>query len=690
MVFISRNKFQYFHSIYVFIWLCFFMGTLVFALARLGLLFTYGSENLLTTSVKDLLHSFKIGFLFDLKTLAMLFSPFFIVSFTGFIWRSEKPFAWFEHYLRYIAFILLSVCLFIALINHYYYGNFGTHINIFIFSLFDGQTKAILASVWQDYPVIHLILGLSVFMWLFYKILTRAFSFSQRRRLNPHISIKVVYVLCAFLFYALVFRGSLQHHQLKFAATLFSNNALINQATLNGVASFFYAYKDRKNDVTLVKVENETGRKAYNTFFGTQVTPNNFSFGTLFARTPKNSRLEKHPPNIVFIQMESMGTHFYLLHNKENNMLGRLAPHIKKDLFFTHFLTGGEGTLDALTHFLIYSPFMYVPQSSLQNVQYVSSIAKPFKDAGYKTIFLTSAEAGWHNFAHFLPREFFDTVLGKQAILKMFPHGETEAWGIYDEYVFAYAYDLLKKTDKQGKPVFIYINTISNHSPYTIPSHYKSYSINIPKTLPNRMQQTKEKVKKILLTYQYANDHLGAFLSRIKKSPFAQKVIIGASGDHNQHELIARYSDYREKVLKHSVPFYLYVPKFYMKGKVADDTRVGSHKDIFPTLYHLALSNMRYINLGNDLLTKKPKNLLFGYYRDSFVLLPEGLIITNGKTPFFYPWTDRKKLLVSKPKPLSVQQQTLYKRIKAYGYLLFWQLEKQAYNTLKASHKETL
>ena len=44
-----------------------------------------------------------------------------------------------------------------------------------------------------------------------------------------------------------------------------------------------------------------------------------------------------------------------------------------------------------------------------------------------------------------------------------------------------------------------------------------------------------------------------------------------------------------------------------------NEKRYGSHKDIFPTLINLSLSNQKYFSLGNNLFSKnKPDSLFYG------------------------------------------------------------------------------
>ena len=54
------------------------------------------------------------------------------------------------------------------------------------------------------------------------------------------------------------------------------------------------------------------------------------------------------------------------------------------------------------------------------------------------------------------------------------------------------------------------------------------------------------------------------------------------------------------------MPFYVYAPPAYRANAVYDRERIGSHKDIMPTLYQLSLSQAPYFQSGCDLLARHP------------------------------------------------------------------------------------
>ena len=92
----------------------------------------------------------------------------------------------------------------------------------------------------------------------------------------------------------------------------------------------------------------------------------------------------------------------------------------------------------------------------------------------------------------------------------------------------------------------------------------------------------------MLGTLRYANDQLGGFITRVKASPAGLRTIIAATGDHNI--LGVDYQDPDDAALARAVPFYVYAPPAYRANAVYDRERIGSHKDIMPTLYQLSLA----------------------------------------------------------------------------------------------------
>ena len=76
----------------------------------------------------------------------------------------------------------------------------------------------------------------------------------------------------------------------------------------------------------------------------------------LYSTTAHNEFLEKNPPNIVFILMESMSNHYFELHSKELNLLGDLNEILPELYYFKNGLSSFNGTIYSLENLLVNTP----------------------------------------------------------------------------------------------------------------------------------------------------------------------------------------------------------------------------------------------------------------------------------------------------------------------------------------------
>lgn len=97
------------------------------------------------------------GLRYDLRIAGMTVVPFLVLGLGlagwnrgwGYLWRSLPTLV------GITAFIVAGV----AIGNYFYYQTYHNHIDVFAFGLVDDDTRAVLANLWQDYPVIKGVLG---------------------------------------------------------------------------------------------------------------------------------------------------------------------------------------------------------------------------------------------------------------------------------------------------------------------------------------------------------------------------------------------------------------------------------------------------------------------------------------------------------------------------------------------------
>lgn len=638
-----KSRFRYFIESLIWLASTIGIGVVVFQLSRAIFMLTYANWPELDGYSADLFRAFFVGLKFDLKVLTIALAPLLLLAilrlFTG--ERFGKVFR--KVYVGYGTLVLLLVVIF-EVINFFFYKFYQTKINVIIFGFLEDDTRAVLVSLWKEYPVIPVLLGLGGVIVSFVWLLRRVVSVSNPKVRLPRTTVgQLVLLLLITGVYFVGMRGTLTVVPLDGRHATISESMFVNTLPVNGLFSFKSAYRDKK-EVTVHTDINRMLRsygfgsieEAYCCYTGKKLD-GKFSLEKLFTATPAKEFLEQNPPNVVFVLMESMSNFYLNIHSKECNLLGSLEQQLPACYLFRHFLPAYSGTIYSLESILVNTPVSPLSQSPYQNMHFSASAIKPFVEKGYETVFVSGEKMGWRNMDKFIPNLYFNRVEADATLLRLYPDAPTGEWGVHDETLFRRLFDILESPS--DKPHFIFAMTISHHSPYDIPESYTGDTIRLPDWLMPQLKYCKDVVVKSLKAFQYANSCLGNFIEKIRNSPLGENTIIVATGDHNIRQNI----NYRQEDLfmQYSVPFIAYIPEKYKPKAAVDTARFGSHKDIFPSLYNLALSDAGYPDFGNNLFSTA-KRADFGQYCYNFAADSIGMVsFSSGNV--YYKWADKNR-----------------------------------------------
>jgi len=245
---------------------------------------------------------------------------------------------------------------------------------------------------------------------------------------------------------------------------------------------------------------------------------------------------------------------------------------------------------------------------------------------------------------------------------------------VYDEYLFTYLKESLLQRDATKQPSFTFVLTTNNHTPIRLPHDFTSPSFDL-EALGFDTDDTLH--YDMLRGYHYQINAFGTFLDWLKSSPLKDKVIVVATGDH----ILKGYNDYfapTMQYLKYAVPAYFYVPKAYDRLHDVSKRNVGSHDDLFPTLYELALSQANYYNFGTPLMYKEPKHS-FGWNEQERYLFNEGVVTPEGMLHRF-EGDERKFLHVDSVEPSPFQRERIERNryeVALKKYLLIKEYEEK-------------
>ena len=535
----------------------------------------------------------------------------------------RKP--WTDHVLsrfRKVYYSIVNILL-LALsgIDLGFYSNFNSHINLTFFDFFNEGPMSLIQAIWEEYHCVYEGLAFLLLVLLILFVIRRietdrlfscqsnCSSSKQKTSYSQLIKISTI-ILLYIVFLVIGMRGSVWQFPLQIEDTFVSVQKSLNDLVPNAAYMLkkackekIKAFKVESTDELLSQYKFDSLQEALDTYTDGKVKiVNNDTLAALqralFAEV--RDSLKQPQPNVVIIYSESWSNYLFNLQQKDAEMYFGLERHFKKDLLFRNFQSVQNGTINSLENLFVSTPFPHFFTSSYRFNTLPTSIALPFKDSNYTTMFMSGMDAAWENCAEALPHQQFDAVYDKFFILKDYPHATYNSIGVYDEYLFQALLDKLEKPSAKRK--MITVMTTTNHPPFEYPDDLELPPL--PDTFYSKKcfaEHNRKVLDKYLTGFRYYNKALNDFLNRFKVSAAAKNTILVITGDHNVR-VILNY-DVIDKRYEHSVPLYIYLPPYLRKKAYNKLTnRWGSHDDILATVAPFAFRDTKYFKMGKNLL----------------------------------------------------------------------------------------
>ena len=649
-----------------------FTGVVLMAVFQIFVIITYGDWEIFQ-ELSKIIKSFWFATRGSAKLFAVIWAPFFLCGLFFLIIPFPFLLKYFLRILPVLGWLFLWIALVISLVNFYYYKFYSGPIDIFIF---EGQKESLADLFYYIQGGISLfqvclILGLGSILLYFLNqkiILLSTPCWNIKNRFS-----QTGYVIVSLLFFIIVARGTL-HPSIVFRLARdekVTNNLLLNNAAVNGVNSLYQAYIDKKLHekqwINFSPISDEQALVALQTLHPKQ----KISLQVLKEKTELSDNsipINTKKPHIVLSLMESWGSYQMRFHDKNKlNLLGALEPHLKEDYYFENLFAVSGHTYAAIQFLLTNYWGINLIDANYQG-DFKSNLSL-LKKIGYRPIFVTSGKKSWHKLDESTKDFGFEESYGWYDILDKYPEAPNNFYGGYDHTTFEFVLEKIKTQSNQ--PLFFFVLTTSNHTPYFIPPNYNPLPItNIPPKMQKIIETNPKKTKKILTTYQYANHSLGNFIAKIKTdSNLKENTVIVALGDHYSRRLFNKSKD--ESVLYgyNLIPAYFYFPTNYRKNFFFDKQRLGSQGDIFPTIMATLFLPNNYFISGNNLLAKEyPKNLAMS---NNSVMSKYGFV-SNTSKPTYYSWEDKILGNLQRLEKPTAELQTTLEIQKTYHQLLSW------------------
>ncbi|WP_288955092.1 LTA synthase family protein [uncultured Polaribacter sp.] len=564
----------------------FFTFVYIFLLRVLFYNFFAELENVSSSEIK---RAFWLGVRFDIKLTVIALYPLaalILIANTNFL--ETKIYRIFSTVYLVITYLIISL---FYLFDFGYYDYLSVRLDASSLK-FLSNLKISSQVLMESYPIYKIIFGiliLSYFVFRLSKIIYKSFT-NQDNLISKKI--KNFYFIGTILILSYGIYNSVTHYPLRWSEAFFSKNNALNQFALNPVLNFFDSFKFRSESVNIDKF------KKYYPVMATHLhlPKDTVSFERKFVFDTTYSK----KPNVVIVMMESLGIkpiHYYGNPMKNTPILDSL---ITRSVSFPNFYIHKYGTAASVFASITGLPDIQNIRTASRNplIQDQRIIFDQFK--GYEKLYFLGGSANWANI-----RSIFQSNIKD---LKIFEEGSYEnenradVWGIDDYELFKESNKTLDKLVKKNKPFIAYIQTSSNHVPYTVPDEKEDYKP-FQENEVDEVLLKKSGFKSIaqLNALRYLDFNIGRFLERVKKSGYYKNTIFAFFGDHNtamsRTDIMPKEYDLNLETLH--VPFFIHAPKF-IKPKVIKKN--GKIIDIFPTIASLAKINHTNYTLGNNLL----------------------------------------------------------------------------------------
>lgn len=596
----------------------FLLSLIVLSGLRLAFFYVYRSPDItFETFVPALLTGIKA----DAKWLALLIVPGWVLTAAA-LFRDRLA-----KYAAAAAVAGFGIMLVLDLVNFGFFGFYRTPISPIVFGLFEDDTAAIIRTVMSDQPVFAYLGALAVLLVLPVILTLGICRMLPEGKTATHFGSAAGWLFLTLLLAGAI-RGSFGTFPLRTQDFSVSPVPFINATVPNGAAALYEAFKGRK----ALRLNGAPDTAFHEMGFASREEAEAV---LLAGPEPAGMTPAAVQPHVVLAVMESMGRDLFEAHRPGvNDMLGRLEGQLAEGTVFLNGISVENGTFPSLEGLLFDTPYTPLTQSRYGSRAFSFSHVRRFRDAGWKTVFLTAGPEGWRQMDVNFPRQGFDEVIGSAAIRERFPEAEMLTWGIGDEWMFRTAETLIEEADKKGEKLFIVMLSATNHGPYRVPDGTETGPVSadvLPDviTADRRTFNTEE-----LRTYRYAADAMGGFVGRVRAAARTEghrEVLIAATGDHN-----GRYS-YRPDGFWHhayGVPLLFWLPES-LDGlrKGVDASRLVGHRDIFPTLEGLVFGGKPALHEGRNLFAGDRRDLILSYmtlFRSGFAVGADGLVMLDG------------------------------------------------------------
>ena len=487
----------------------FFVGKLLF--------FSYNGF----PAMDDFLQIVWHGLSLDLSVAAYATAPIWLATWVGHFWNTATSAKVGRKLYRIYTTTLLTIFLLIIIIDMIIYKSWGFKLDAVALSYLDNPSSIPESLGWGFVILafagfVAIVAGLS---WIFWRLAPtqQLSSHASHTDSCAHCSVSLRNVshfllqrLPISLLWAVIggllflsIRGGVGRSTANVGMVYYSTVQYHNHAAVNPVFSFFYS---------LLKEQDYSKQAQYFSPEEADKIYNSLQFNTKSVIIPEDSLLTKKRPNVLLILMESCGGRVVGCTEGNHQTTPHLDSLAANGVFFSQCYANSfrtdRGTL------CTFSGYPSFPDASVMKMpaksRVLPSIAGALKSVGYDTEFLYGGDKNFTNMNSYFLATGYNRVLGDADFPAELRH--TSPWGVCDGEMMKILRKNIDASEKQGKPWFKTLLTLSSHEPWEVPY--------------DRLDD------KMLNAFAYLDHSIGEFIAAFRQTPAWKNTLIVILPDH--------------------------------------------------------------------------------------------------------------------------------------------------------------
>ena len=554
------------------------------------LIFYFFFAQLDTVSNSEIQQAFGLGIRFDIKLATLVVFPIalllFIINQRFFTYKIYKKIS-----VIYFTIMYLVITLFFIFDFGYY-----DYLSIRLDSAslrFLSNLKISTQVLFESYPVYKGLFALLILGIIIYKF--NAFLYRKFNKETTPISKKkkAFFIVIPFFLLAFGIYNSFSHYPLRWSEAFFAKNQAVNQFALNPILYFYDSFAFRSDGFDIEKT------KKYYPSIAKQLGLSKDSLN--FERRVLRNDSITTKPNVVIVMLESLGAAPMSYYGNPINSTPKMDSILRNSTNFTNFYVHKAGTAGSVFASITGLPDVDNVETASRNPMVIDQRIIFDQFDGYEKLYFLGGSANWANI-----RGIFQSNIND---LKIFEEGSyqeenrADVWGIDDYELFKESDKELKKLHQKNKPFIAYIQTATNHMPFTVPDKKESYRPLKEDEISDELL-TKSGFKSVaqINALRYLDFNVDVFLKRAKAAGYYDNTIFLFFGDHNTAMNPVDFLEKEESTLGtivHHVPFFIHAPKFTESKVISRFTKLV---DVVPTAASLANINYTNYTLGSNAL----------------------------------------------------------------------------------------